>query len=270
MRRQSFASPFILTIRQRPLSAAAIYWFVLTFAGQSLFTFYILGFYGRATVTGDWRAANGVLPDGMIPGDGPGNAALFVHLLFGALITFGGLLQLIPKVRTRFPRFHRWNGRLYMLAAVVMSIGGLYIAWGRGESGSGYATSINGVIILLCAFFATYFARSRNFLRHQAWAARLFLAVSGVWFLRVFIMLWVLLFGPGGLGEDLDGPVGIALNYAQFIAPLLLFELYRWARRSESKAVHRSVAAMVFLCSTAMGAGIGMAWLFLWLPHLIG
>lgn len=257
-------------IRQRPLSAAAIYWFVLAFAGQSLFTLYIIGFYGRASVTGDWRSANDVLPDGMIAGDVPGNVAVFVHLFFGALITFGGLLQLIPKIRAKFPRFHRWNGRLYMLAALVMSVGGLYIAWGRGEAGSGYATSINGIVILFCAFFATRFARSRDFPRHRTWAVRLFLAVSGVWFLRVFIMLWVLLFGPEALGEDLGGPAGIALNYAQFIVPLLLFELYRRATRSESKAAHWSVAAMLFICSTAMGAGIGMAWLFLWLPNLIG
>jgi hypothetical protein len=258
------------SIRQRPLAAAAIYWFGLTFIGQSLFTLYILLFYGRASVTGDWRAANDVLPDGMIPGDGPGNAAIFVHLLFGALITFGGLLQLIPRVRTKYPRFHRWNGRVYMLSAVVMSIGGLYIAWGRGETGSGYATSINGIVILVCAFYATQFARSRNFVQHQPWAIRLFLAVSGVWFLRVFIMLWVLLFGPEGLGEDLGGPAGVALNYAQFIVPLLLFELYRWAQRSKNSAVRWSVAATLFLCSTLMGAGIGMAWLFLWQPNLLG
>ncbi|MDO9370343.1 MAG: DUF2306 domain-containing protein [Sphingopyxis sp.] len=242
----------------------------MTFAGQALFTLYILVFYGRASVTGDWRSANDVLPDGMIAGDAPGNAALFVHLLFSALITLAGLLQLIPRIRTRFPTFHRWNGRLYMLAAVIMSIGGLYIAWGRGEAGSGYATSINGVVILICALFATQLARSRDFLGHQTWAVRLFLAVSGVWFLRVFIMLWVLLFGPEHLGDDLGGPAGIALNYAQFIAPLLLFELYRGAKRSKRKAVHWSVAATLFLCSTAMGAGIGMAWLFLWLPNLTG
>lgn len=258
------------TIRQRPLSAATAYWFFLTFVGQSLFTFYILIFYGRASVTGDWRAANDVLPDGMIPGDGPGNAAIFVHLLFGALITFGGLLQMIPKVRTRFPRFHRWNGRLYMLSAVVMSIGGFYIAWGRGEASSGYATSINGLIILVCAALATRYARSRDFVRHQPWATRLFLAVSGVWFLRVFVMMWVLFFGPDGLGAKLDGPVGVGLNYAQFIAPLLLFELYRFAQRSKSSAVRWSVAATLFLCSTAMGAGIGMAWLILWQPNVLG
>ena len=256
------------TIRQRPLSAAAIYWFVLTFIGQSLFTLYILIFYGRASITGDWRAANDVLPDGMIPGDGPGNAAIFVHLLFGALITFGGLLQLIPKIRMKYPRFHRWNGRLYMLSAVVMSIGGFYVAWGRGEIGSGYATSINGVVILVCAYFATRFAMARNFARHQPWAIRLFLAVSGVWFLRVFIMLWVLLFGPDGLGEDLGGPAGVGLNYAQFIVPIMLFELYRWAQRSKTPAVRWSVAATLFMCSTLMGAGIVMAWLFLWLPNL--
>lgn len=256
------------TIRQRPLSAAAVYWFILTFIGQSLFTLYILIFYGRATVTGDWSAANDVLPDGMIAGDGAGNAALFLHLLFGALITFGGLLQLTPQVRTRFPRFHRWNGRFYMLFAVIMSVGGFYVTWGRGETGSGYATSINGILILICAALATHYARARDFVRHQPWAIRLFLMVSGVWFLRVFVMLWILLMGPDGLGESLGGPVGIALNYAQFTVPLLLYELYRWAQRSKSAAARWSVAAILFVASSAMGVGIGMAWLFMWQPNM--
>jgi hypothetical protein len=49
-----------------------------------------------------------------------GNAALAGHILFATIISIAGALQLIPRLRSAFPVFHRWNGRLYILAAFVM------------------------------------------------------------------------------------------------------------------------------------------------------
>ena len=31
-------------------------------------------------------------------------------------------LQLMPSIRSRFPKFHRWVGRSYMVAALIMAV----------------------------------------------------------------------------------------------------------------------------------------------------
>ncbi|WP_163360481.1 DUF2306 domain-containing protein, partial [Klebsiella aerogenes] len=87
---------------------------------------YIVGFYGRAAVEVDFERWNEVLVGGYVPGGLAGNLVLAMHLLLAAVITLGGPLQLVPAIRRRWPRFHRWNGRAYMLTALLISLGGLY------------------------------------------------------------------------------------------------------------------------------------------------
>ena len=47
---------------------------------------------------------------------------------------------------------------------------------------------------------------------HREWAIRLFLVVSGVWFFRVFLMLWLTI-NQGPAGFDIETFQGPALKY---------------------------------------------------------
>ena len=67
------------------------------------------------------------MPTGHIAGDTMGNVAMVIHILIAAVVTLGGPLQLIPRVRASFPAFHRWNGRVETTTVVVTSITGLYL-----------------------------------------------------------------------------------------------------------------------------------------------
>lgn len=101
------------------------------------------------------------------------------------------------------------------------------------------------------------------------WFVTATLAVSGVWFLRVMIMAWVLANqGPVGLGARLEGPAGIVLNFACWAAPLAVLELYFQARDRGSSGFKRVMAAGMALLTLLMAAGIAMAATFMWLPHL--
>ena len=74
------------------------------------------------------------------------------HLLLAAIIIIGGPLQIIPKVREYAPTFHRWNGRLYILTAFIISLSGLYMVWIRGSIGGmiqHISISINAFLIIL-------------------------------------------------------------------------------------------------------------------------
>ena len=122
----------------------------------------------------------------MVAGDVVGNAVMLAHIVLAFVITVGGPLQLVPRIRARAPRFHRWNGSIYLATATVMSLGGLYLTWARFEDLpsilNGVAISLNAVLILIFGAMTLRRAMARNIAAHQRWALRLFVAVSGVWF----------------------------------------------------------------------------------------
>ena len=256
----------------RFLRGSAAFWFVTAALGQLVFALYIAAFYGRTALSGNFDEWNNVLRHGVIAGDGGGNAALGAHLLLAFLITVGGPLQLVPRLRTRFPAIHRLIGRCYILTACIMSLGGLYLVWSRiGIPGTSVpnavAISINAILILGCAAMAWRFGVARDIRRHRIWALRLFVVVSGVWFLRVGVMLWILVAGPAGLGDNLTGPVGVALNFAQYLLPLMVLELYLRARSGKGNVRRGATAALLSVLTVGMGAGIVMATIVLWAPH---
>ncbi|MFZ8531235.1 hypothetical protein ACO1NH_13755, partial [Staphylococcus aureus] len=61
-----------------------------------------------------------------------------------------------------------------------------------GDLGQHLGMSLNALLIVGFAILAWQAARTRDFPAHRRWALRLFLAVNGVWFFRVGLMLWLL------------------------------------------------------------------------------
>jgi len=255
------------------LNTSARFWFLMAMAGQFIFLYYIIVFYGSASLSGDFTEVNKRLIHGFIPGDTIGNFAVAMHLILSAVITFGGPLQLIPKIRARFPVFHRWNGRIYMVTAIIISLGGLYMIWTRGTIGAlsqHISISLNGVLIIIFAIMATYYAMNRKINIHRRWALRLFLAVSGVWFFRVGFMLWMLA-NQGPVGFDpktFTGPFLVFLAFGQYLIPLGILELYFLAQKSRNKVGKISMAATLFILTILMSAGIFGATMGMWLPKL--
>jgi hypothetical protein len=255
------------------LRSAAAFWLVVTAIGQLIFVAYIASFYGGTAMQGNFAAWNKVLPHGHVPGDAMGNAALMGHMLFAAIITLGGLLQLMPQVRTGAPRFHRWNGRVYVLTAVAASLTGLYMVWLRGSVDNvlqSVGISINALLVIACGAMTVRHALARRLAVHRRWALRLFLVVSGVWFFRVGLMFWIVVNG-GPVGFDpttFRGPALDAITFAQFLLPLAVFELYLRAQDSTGAAGRIAMAAGLVLLTVAMGVGIFVAAMAMWLPRI--
>lgn len=263
--------------RQRKFGAAlgiaAKSWFVFAVIGQWLFVAYVIGFYGRAALHGHVENWNKVLPHGYVPGDTAGNAVVAVHLAFAVFIIIGGALQVTMGVRRRFPRLHRWNGRVYLLSAFVMSIGGLIMVWTRGTVGGpsqAVAISINAMLIMGCAVMTLRHALARQFDVHRRWALRLFLVVSGVWFFRIGLMFWIAANqGPVGFDpETFRGPTLVALSFGQYLVPLAILELYFHAQASRSNVVKGAMAASLGVFTLMTVGGIVAASMFMWLPML--
>jgi uncharacterized membrane protein len=258
---------------QRLLHLSAQAWCALALVGQGLMAVYVIGFYGRAALEGDFERWNQVLFNGHVPGDGFGNAALALHLALAVLIVIGGALQLLPVLRRRAPALHRWTGRAYLLAAVVLAVGGLFLVWTRPSlsgTASDLGVSFNALLILLFAAFALRAAMARRIDSHRRWALRLFIAVSGVWFFRVGLMFWLIVNqGPVGFDpETFRGPFLVCLGFAQTLLPLAVLELYLRAQRSHSLALSGSAVAVLLAGIGITAVGQFGAAVMLWLPWL--
>ncbi|WP_393937945.1 DUF2306 domain-containing protein [Piscinibacter sakaiensis] len=103
------------------LRAAVATWFGVAMLGQLAFAAYVVGLYGGAALSGQAAHWNRVTPRAWVPGEPVGNLVFASHVAFTVAILLGGLIQLLPPLRRRAPALHRWNGRLYLAAAVVLA-----------------------------------------------------------------------------------------------------------------------------------------------------
>jgi hypothetical protein len=258
---------------RRALRVSAVVWLGVAILGQLLFAGYVLGFYGRALALGQPERWAQVLPHGLVAGQPFLNVVLGLHLLFAFAVFVGGALQLLPVLRRRWPGLHRWNGRLYLLGVSLLSIGGLIMVWTRGTVGDlsqHLAISLNALLILAFAATAWRHARARRFDLHRRWALRLFLVVSGVWFFRIGLMLWVVI-NRGPVGFDpasFTGPFLSFLAFAQYLLPLAMAELYFRAEARVSAKPHWVMAATLCGCTVLTAAGTAAAAGLMWLPRL--
>ena len=252
------------------LSYSAILWFAVTVMGQWIFAAYVAIFYGRVTFSGDLTGWNMVMPHGYVAGDTIGNLAVGTHLVLAVVVLIGGPLQLIPQIRTYVPRFHRFNGRLYILTAIILSLSGLFMVWTRGVSGGDigkYSISLNAILIILFTVLAVYNAMKRNIKTHRRWAIRLFITTGGVWSFRIGLMLWLMIHqAPVGFDpETFEGPFLSFLGFAQYLVPLAVAQLYFSASDSNNSICKTLMFLSLILISLAISCGIFAASMGMWL-----
>jgi len=259
------------SVADSALKAAARFWFLVAVIGQLVFVFSVASFYGRAAARGDFEAWNRFMSHGYIPGATMGNFAVAMHVFSAVIVILAGALQFVPQIRNRFPAFHRWNGRIFMLTAFTLSSAGLYMLWIRGGHGDltqRLGGTVNAVLIWLCAAMAVRHAVARDFKTHRRWALRLFLVVSAAWFFRVGFFLSFLLFnGPFGFDPTtLQGPFLSFMAFAQYLLPLAVLEFYLRAQDRAGAPRRIAMAAGLVVLTIAMGAGVFAVTMAVWLP----
>src|SRR6266849_10569192 len=256
------------------LKAAVRFWFVVAVVGQWAFLYYIVAFYGPSTFTGNFQAwtKNSFLRMSYVPGDTAGNLAFAAHALLAAVIAFGGAIQLIPQIRTRAISVHRWNGRLFLLTALAVSIDGLYLVWVRGGLPSivgALALSLNAVLIILSAALAWRSALRREISTHRRWALRTYLMANAQWFARVGIFAWIIVNrGLVGMTAKWDGPFNYFWFFGCYLLPLAVLELYLRARESAGPGGRFAMAGGLVVLTALMGVGIFGVATFMWRPLL--
>ncbi len=251
------------------LNAAARSWFVVAFLGQLIFAFAVASFYGLTAARGDFHRWS--FSGGWKPGDPAGNLSIATHLATAFIVMASGCLQFIPRLRNRHPRFHRMNGRVYMLAGVALSAAGVYLTWFRstfGDVPQHLASTLNAVLIWLFAAIAIRYAIRRDIAAHRRWALRFFLVLSASYFYRLtFILVTVLAGHPFGFDPTtLVGWLPTTISFTQYLLPLAVLELYLHAQTHPSALRKFAAAGVVFAMTLATAAGVFFFTAVGWLP----
>jgi hypothetical protein len=237
---------------KRHLSLAASGWFAATAIGQLLFVGFILLFYYVHVLTGNYAAWNSKpLITGYVAGDTTGNGQFAIHVLTAAVMTSAGLIQLLPAVRRKWPRLHRWSGRTFLFTAALLALGGLWLVWARGSYltlTGGIAISLDGLLILGFGAMAWLRARQLDFAAHRRWALRTFVVASGVWFMRVGYMAWGLVTGGAGIEQGMSGPFDLVWAFATYLLPLAILELHLRAERGPLW-IQLAMAVLLWACT---------------------
>ena len=254
------------------LKRATTLWFLTAVIGQWVFVYYIAAFYGPTLVSGEFQLwdRNRNMTDGYLAGDVVGNLFFAGHVLLAAVLTFGGALQLVPQIRQRALAFHRWNGRVFMVAALAAGLNGLYLEWIRGTGlraptgvPSAVAITLNAVLILAFATLAWRAVRSKDISAHQRWATRLFLVVNGTWFMRVGMRAWLVLTDGAFDGFNFFN----YWSFAAYLLPLALYELYLRAKEAAAPAQYALAISLVAL-TAIMAVGTLATFFRTWRPLL--
>ncbi|MEL6254984.1 MAG: DUF2306 domain-containing protein [Bacteroidota bacterium] len=265
-------SPSSMAKARKALDRSASIWFIIALLGQWFFAAYILGFYGKSSINGEYESWNEHLFSGIIENDFLGNLFLVLHLILAFIITVGGPLQFFPKFRQTYKSFHRWNGKIYILVSLLISLDGLYLIFTRGVVGGSImmgGNTLNASLIMFFSVMAFLSARKKKFMAHRKWALRTFLMVSGVWFFRIGFSFWILINqGAPGHTDNFDGPFDFFLAFGHSLVPLAAAELFFLAEKSKNTQVKYSMTGLMFVLALVTALGIFMATQIFWIPKM--
>lgn len=101
-------------------------------------------------------------------------ALTLAHVIPAILFMILGPLQFVKKLRAKYPRVHRWSGRIFLLASGVVGITGLRMALGKTVGGLDEKAAILlfGTFFLVALAKALWHAMHRQFARHREWMIR--------------------------------------------------------------------------------------------------
>jgi len=109
-----------------------------------------------------------------------------LHILPGALFMILGPLQFMPRIRVRHTQFHRWSGRIFIIAAYVIGLTSFVLSFIKqpiGGMNEAVASVFFSIFFLACVSLSLYYILRKQVPLHREWIIRTFsvgLAISTV------------------------------------------------------------------------------------------
>src|SRR5947207_592012 len=97
-----------------------------------------------------------------------------MHILPAMLFMVLGPLQFVRSLRAKYPRVHRWSGRVFLASSAVVGVSGLRMALGKTIGGldEKAAVLLFGTFFLIALVKALWHALRREFAQHREWMIR--------------------------------------------------------------------------------------------------
>ena len=251
------------SLADKSLKYTTVFWFVSSLVGQWFFFYYIMGFYGTSVINDNMEYWNVVFERfGVTPyraGDFSGNLAFVAHALGAGIVAFGGALQLIPKVRNSFPKFHKVNGYVYLTTVFCLAISGFYLVWIRDPDPikmNGIGTTINGILILTFAYLTVRLAIKKDITNHRKWALRLFFVSNAQLTLRLGTFSYLVTGSILGMNPAFGDPFFTMGTFGCYVLPLLTLQLYFYAKERGSNVVKYATSGLLFVITILMIMGM--------------
>jgi uncharacterized membrane protein len=133
------------------------------------------------------------------------------HMLIAPVALLLGPFQFFSRLRAKYPKIHRWSGRVYVAACVIAGIGGFVTSF----SASGGPVAGLGFGILAVLWVATTLAAWRAAVQRQFALHRLLMRFS-----------YAMTFGAVTL--RLQIPIGFALGFSSYSAMSVWLAYTAW------------------------------------------
>ena len=119
------------------------------------------------------------------------NVIMIVHLTCGVYLMTVGPIQLIPHIRRKYLDLHRWTGRIYIGAVLLLTTCTTIFVLRYRTSRDWIHEDIGNVIFGSAGFYSAlqsykYVAISKDIMRHKLWSWRLFAVIFGAAWYRIY------------------------------------------------------------------------------------
>jgi len=253
------------------LKTAGILLVAASWISSALFAVYIVGFY-LGNVPGHMAAWNSSLPKLYEEGTPHATWVMGVHLFTGAVLLLLGPIQLFAGIRDRFRVWHRWTGRLYVLAGFLTGLAGLSFVLMKGTVGGlpmDIGFGLYGALTTLAAVQTYRHAAGRRFDIHRRWAIRLYALAIGSWLYRMDYGFWLMLAGRVGHTETFEGWFDIVMAFFFYVPNLAMAEIYIRGLNKITRPVLQMLAALLLFVAVALIAvGTYYFMIFYWWPGI--
>ena len=97
-----------------------------------------------------------------------------IHILPGALFLVLAPLQFVPGIRAKHLRLHRWMGRVLLISGLIIGTSALVMSYTMNIGGTNEtaATTLYGILFLICLIQAYRYIRRKEVARHREWMIR--------------------------------------------------------------------------------------------------
>jgi uncharacterized membrane protein len=159
--------------------------------------------------------------------------AFYPHIVTGPLALFVGLVLMSDRFRMRYPRWHRWLGRVHVANVVLVVLPSGFVM--GFDAAAGTPAVISFVLLTGLTAFCTTMgwrtAMQRRFAVHRRWMQRSYLLLCSAVVLRIL----------GGLGTVFAVPwlwYDVVIVWASWVLPFAVFELCEWRPMRRISAIN--------------------------------